>query len=120
MKKIIAASILFTLFIGCVSKQVETLTTNYDNAGNILNERSENVKIKGFLATSKTAGLAGKMAFTNQWSTNESGVMLTNMTATLFTLGIESTSFDVSTNAADTIKAAGKAIKDATPGPPSL
>mgnify|MGYP003667586370 CR=1 FL=1 len=60
MKKIIAASILFTLFIGCVSKQVETLTTNYDNAGN------------------------------------------------------------VSTNAADTIKAAGKAIKDATPGPPSL
>mgnify|MGYP003633068348 CR=1 FL=1 len=67
-----------------------------------------------------TAGLAGKMAFTNQWSTNESGVMLTNMTATLFTLGIESTSFDVSTNAADTIKAAGKAIKDATPGPPSL
>ena len=75
MKKIIAASILFTLFIGCVSKQVETLTTNYDNAGNVLNERSENVKI---------------------------------------------TSFDVSTNAADTIKAAGKAIKDATPGPPSL
>ena len=49
MKKIIAASILFTLFIGCVSKQVETLTTNYDNAGNVLNERSENVKIKGFL-----------------------------------------------------------------------
>jgi hypothetical protein len=101
------------LLTGCVSKLAETTTTNYDTGGNPLTERTEKVKVKGFLATSKTAGLSGHMGWTNSWATNETGAVLTNTVGTVWTLGIAETSFDVSTNAADTIKAGGGAVGEA-------
>jgi len=114
MKKLIPI-LLFCVLVGCVTKKASTITTNYDTAGNILTQREELVRVRGLLATSKTAGLVGLMSWTNRWATNESGILLTNTTATVWSLGIETTEFDVSDKAAETLKAGAKLIPK--PGP---
>lgn len=116
------------ILAGCVTKRIDVTTTNHDQNGTKLSERREQVKVRGFLASSKTVGLQGSMTSTNAWSTNtvtKSGPVLTNVFGTSIVLEIDSAESDVSTNAAGVIaapakpiEALGKAAKDvkALPG----
>lgn len=111
MKPCLIITLIGLLFVGCVTKTITTTTTNYDQAGTILVQRNEKVKVRGVLATSKTTGLQGEITWDNRWATNETGTVLTNGLKTAITLAIASTSFDVSTNAAAVLEAPAKSIE---------
>ncbi len=93
---------------GCVSQQIKTKTENLDQAGNVLSTRTETVRVRGLLASSKKTGLAGSITFDNAWSTNKAA--LTNNASAAITLSVDSTESDVSDKAADVLKAPSELI----------